>query len=243
MKKGYLLGVAVALIVAIVVTAALSLQPANEPTPENAPGKSKLHYTLTYSYFIEGDPYLSPQTKEALEKWGKIEHITPAAAEVKTYTQIPAFENDAKGTHPAYVLFPELNGADYKYGSWMDKPTGMSVSGCYRMVGGMTTDEKIKIYVDASGEIVKYETINLGKYDALGLDGAKLENLHSTFTNRVIDKMRAVISQHSSAVEEQTTYRIFTDSLGRIVITTNISIQQLEAYSETLKVELYAIVK
>ena len=56
-------------------------------------------------------------------------------------------------------------------------------------------------------------------------------------------KMRAVISQHSSAVEEQTTYRIFTDSLGRVVITTTVSIQQLEAYSETLKVELYAVVK
>lgn len=243
MKKGFLLALAVVLIVVIVVTTALSLQPANDPKKEETPGKVKLHYTLTYSYFIDGDPYISPQTKEALAGWGDIEYITPAAAEVKSGTQIPAFENDAKGTHPAYVLFPELNDADYKYCSWMDTATGVSVSGCYRMVGGMTTDEVVKIYVDASGNIVKYETVNLGKYDALDLNGSKLEDLRSAFTNRVINKMHTVISCHFPAAEEQTVYRIFTDSLGRVVITTTLAIQQVEAYSDTLKVELYAVVK
>ena len=105
MKKGYLLALAVALIIAIVVTAALSLQPAEKPIPENTPGKSQLHYTLTYSYFVHGDPYISPQVKQTLDGWGNIEYITPSTAEVETSTQIPAFENDAKGTHPVYVRF------------------------------------------------------------------------------------------------------------------------------------------
>lgn len=244
LKKGFLLALAGGLLIAIIVTVASGLRPAEKLSSEGTKDEpvDSMNYTLSYGYFIVDDPYVSPKTRQVLKELGKLEYIAPSEPKVEVSTQIPERENDAKGTPYVYSLFPETNTSAYKISIWKDKGTGMSVSGCYRVIGEMTTDELIKVYADTSGNIVKYETINFGKYDGLALDEEKIQDLYTEFSGEVRRKIRSVTCCHSAMTEEQTNYRIFTDSLGRPVITTTVRIEQEEAYSKTIEVELYAVI-
>ena len=180
-----------------------------------------------------------------MNSFGKNELITPATPIVETYTEIPEFENNAKGTDPICILLPDLDISKYRICAWRDTETGLTTSGWYRIIGGpvegMMTDELVRYDVDPSGSITQYETVNLGKYDALGIDESRLENLSNIFSNAIYKAIGTkLFYQFSYTTTSQTTFRVFTDSQDRVVITTTIKMEQ---EGKTVKADLYAVVK
>ena len=203
-----------------------------------------LSYSLSYYYCIKGNGYVSETTRQLLNNFGESEYITPATPIVETYTEIPEFENNAKGTDPICILLPDLDISKYRICSWRDTDTGFTTSGWYRIIGGplegMMTDELVSYDVDSSGIITQYETVNLGKYDDLGLDESRLENLSNTFDNAIYKAIGTKqFYQYSYTTTSQTTFRVFTDSKDRIVITTTITIEQ---DGKIVEADLYAVV-
>lgn len=223
-------------------------KPVQTEQDENSSQEPALSYSLTYYYNIEfsrknGD-YVSPEIRQALNSFGKPEKIIPATSETKIYTDIPEFENNAKGTDPICDLLPDLDISKYRISSWRDTETGETTSGWCRIIGGptygMMTDEYITYDVDPSGKIIQYKTVNLGKYDDLGLDGSKFENLGNSFTDMISKEIGSqMFYQYTYTSTSQTTFRVFTDTQGRIIITTTI---ELEQNGRLLDVDLYAVV-
>lgn len=214
---------------------------------ESTSQATALTYSLTYYYNIDytitnGD-YVSTATRQALNSFGKPQSITPASAVAETYTEIPEFENNAKGTDPICILLPDLDISKYRICSWKDAETGLT-TGWYRIIGGpiygMMTDEVVTYDIDSSGNLTQYKTVNLGKYDALELNESRLENLRKTFSNRVSKTIGTKQTyQYSYTTTSQTPFRMFTDTQDRLVITTTIALEQ---NGRTLDVDLYAVV-
>lgn len=203
-------------------------------------GKVVEDYSLTYYYCITSDEYVTETTREALDQFGKSDFsIVPSEPETQLHTDIPDLGNNAKGTYPFSVLFPELDLAKYLSCDWEDAESGLSVFGCYRTLGDMTTDEVIKVYVDSSGQIQHCETENVGKYDSLGLDESKFEALGSQFSRAATKALRPLDFYFCEAGAAQTEARVFTDSQGRLVITATIAINQ---EGRLIEAELYAAV-
>ncbi len=215
-------------------------------TDDNKSTTAKTNYTLTYSYCIKGDVYVSQETRQLFDSFGKSEYIIPATPTTETYTEIPKAENNAKGYDPYYYVMPELNLAIYgNTHSWKDYEAGMTIYANYRMVGGRisgaATDELLKVYVDSQGNIVQYDTVNFGKYDALNLDESKFEGLCSMFDSAIYKAIGTKqFYQYAAVASSPTIFRVFTDTDGRVVITTTIS---LERDGRIIEADLYAVVK
>ena len=213
---------------------------------DNKSTTSKTNYTLTYSYCIKGDVYVSQETRQLFDSFGKSEYIIPATPTTETYTEIPKAENNAKGYDPYYYVMPELNLAIYgNTHSWKDYEAGMTIYANYRMVGGRisgaATDELLKVYVDSQGNIVQYDTVNFGKYDALNLDESKFEGLCSMFDSAIYKAIGTKqFYQYAAVASSPTIFRVFTDTNGRVVITTTISLEQ---DGRLIEADLYAVVK
>lgn len=234
-------------VLCVVITGCIAkpLPTEHSETPSQEPA---LSYSLTYYYNIyftraSGD-YVSQENLQLLNNFGKSENITPATPVTETHTNIPKFENNAKGTDPICILLPDLDISKYRICSWRDTETGVTTSGWCRIIGGpihgMMTDEYITYDVDASGMITQYKTVNLGKYDDLGLDESKLENLGNNFADRISKEIGSKkFYQYTYTSTSQTTFRVFTDIQGRIIITTTI---ELEQNGKTLEIHLYAVV-
>ncbi len=215
-------------------------------TDDNKSTTAKTNYPLTYSYCIKGDVYVSQETRQLFDSFGKSEYIIPATPTTETYTEIPKAENNAKGYDPYYYVMPELNLAIYgNTHSWKDYEAGMTIYANYRMVGGRisgaATDELLKVYVDSQGNIVQYGTVNFGKYDALNLDESKFEGLCSMFDSAIYKAIGTKqFYQYAAVASSPTIFRVFTDTDGRVVITTTIS---LERDGRIIEADLYAVVK
>ena len=213
---------------------------------ESAATQVSYNYALTYYYCIKGDVYVSQETRQLFDSFGKSEYIVPAAPKTETHTEIPKAENNAKGYDPYYYVMPELNLDIYgNTHSWKDHELGMTIYANYRMVGGRisgaATDELLKVYVDSQGKIVQYDTVNFGKYDALNLDEAKFEGLCSMFGNAIYKAIGAKqFYQYAAVASSPTIFRVFTDTNGRVVITTTISLKQDD---RVIDADLYAVVK
>lgn len=220
-------------------------------TPHIEGGKSttaqvNYNYTLTYYYDIKGDVYVSQETRQLFDSFGKSEYIIPATPTTETFTEIPKAENNAKGYDPCFFVMPEL--VLDVYGdthSWKEHELGMTVYANYRMVGGRisgaATDELLKVYVDSQGNIVQYDTVNWGKYNALNLDEAKFEGLCSMFDTAIYKAIGTKqFYQYAAVASSPTIFRVFTDTNGRVVITTTISVERDGRFIEA---DLYAVVK
>lgn len=204
------------------------------------------NYALTYHYCIKGDVYVSQETRQLFDSFGESAYIIPAESRTETYTEIPKAENNAKGYDPYYYVMPELNLDIYgNTHSWKDHELGMTIYANYRMVGGRisgaATDELLKVYVDSQGNIVQYDTVNFGKYDALNLDESKFEGLCSMFDSAIYKAIGTKqFYQFAAVASSPTNFRVFTDTDGRVVITTTIS---LERDGRIIEADLYAVVK
>lgn len=213
---------------------------------ESTATQASYNYALTYHYCIKGDVYVSQETRQLFDSFGESAYIIPAESKTKTYTEIPKANNNAKGYDPYYYVMPELN-LDI-YGNthfWKDHELGMTIYANYRMVGGRisgaATDELLKVYVDSQGNIVQYDTVNFGKYDALNLDESKFEGLCSMFDNAIYKAIGAKqFYQYAAVASSPTNFRVFTDTNGRVVITTTISLEQ---DGRVIEADLYAVVK
>ena len=231
-----------------VITAGCIPAPVQTEPTDASSNEPALSYSLTYYYNIEynmvnGD-YVSEEIRQILESFGETGSFTPATPVTKTYTEIPEFENNAKGTDPICILLPDLDISKYRVCSWRDPKTRITDAGWYRIIGeptaGMMTDEFVAYDVDSSGKITQYKTVNLGKYDRLGLDESRLENLSNTFSDRISSKIGAKqFYQYAYTTTSQTTYRVFTDSQDNLVIATAIELTQ---NGKLLTVDLYGVV-
>lgn len=213
---------------------------------ESTTAQVNYNYTLTYYYCIKGDVYVSQETRQLFDSFGKSEYIIPATPTTETFTEIPKAENNAKGYDPCYYVMPELDLDIYgNTHSWKDYEAGMTIYANYRMVGGRisgaATDELLKVYVDSQGNIVQYDTVNWGKYTALNLDEAKFEGLCSMFDHAIYKAIGTKqFYQYAAVASSPTNFRVFTDTDGRVVITTTIS---LERDGRIIEADLYAVVK
>lgn len=228
----------------IVMTGCISksVQPTDIETSSNEPS---LNYSLTYYYCIKSDGYVSEETRQLFESFGKSEYMIPATPVTEMYTEIPVAENNAKGYDPISFVLPEFDLTNYgNTHYWKDYDVGMEIAANYRMVGdrvnGMATDELVKVYIDSAGNIKQYETVNLGKYDSLNLEESKLENLCNMFDSALYEAIGTkLFFQYTSVASSPTNYRVFTDSQDRVVITTTIAIEQ---DGKIIEADLYAMV-
>ena len=234
------------IIILCLITTGCASTPTQTDPVVSSTKEPTLSYSLTYYYNIDfnivnGD-YVSQDILQLLNDFGKPQDITHAAPAIETYTEIPEFENNAKGADPVCILLPDLDISKYRICSWWDAETGITTSGWYRIIGestnGMMTDELITYDVDSEGNITKYTTVNLGKYDNLGLDEAKLRNLSDIFSSKISNEIGTkMFYQYSYTTTSQTTFRLFTDTQDRIIIATTIVLEQ---NGKPLKVNLYA---
>ena len=230
--------------VILVLLSSCSVKPVE--TVNNESTTSKTNYTLTYSYCIKSDVYISEDTRQLFESFGKSEYIIPATPTTETYTEIPKAENNAKGYDPYCYVMPELDLSVFgNTHSWKDYEAGMEIYANYRMIGGRisgaATDELLKVYVDSQGNIVQYDTVNFGKYDALDLDEANFEGLCSMFDHAIYKAIGTKqFYQYAPVASYPTYFRVFTDTDGRVVISTTISLEQ---DSQVIEADLYAVVK
>ena len=248
MKKNSNRFVAILLAAVLCFMIASCVKPIQTDPPETLPNKPALSYSLSYYYNIDfnltNGEYVSQAIQQALNSFGKPQDFTPAAPITKIYTDIPKFENNAKGTDPICILLPDLDLSKYRTCAWRDKNTGLTESGWYRIIGGptygMMTDELVSYDVDSSGNVTQYKAVNLGKYDDLDLDESRLEQLRITFSDAVSAKIGATqFYQYFYTTTSQTPFRIFTDTQGRLVIAASITLTQ---NGKSLEVDLYAVV-
>lgn len=200
-----------------------------------------VQYYLDYYYCIKEDGYVSETSRQMLSSFGERGYFAPAASAVQTHTQIPEVTNGAKGHGYISLVLPEADPAQYR--SSAKEPAdadSLEMVACYRTVGGMTTDELVNIYMDPSENIVKFETVNYGKYDDPALDDAAFENVRTTFSH-AINKVSGISGGARHAPEDgQTSYHIFTDAQGNVVVATDVFMEQ---DGKLLEVELYALVR
>ena len=248
MKRRLSISIALILCFTSLAFCGCSTEPVQTEPVTTSPAAPALSYSLTYYYNIEytkanGD-YVSPEIQQLLNGLGKPERITPATAVTEVYTDIPEFENNAKGTDPVCILLPDLDISKYRICSWQDAKTRVTTSGWYRIIGGLTygmmTDELVTYDVDSSGNITQYMTVNLGKYDDLGLDESKLESLRQTFGSAISEAIGSKqFYQYFYTTTSQTPFRVFTDTQGRLIIATAIELTQ---NGKLLVVDLFAVV-
>lgn len=229
----------------------------NGPDAEPTANVQVKPINISYTYCFFGDDYIPHGLWQQMDQFGKAEWIESSAPVTETYTQIPEPENNAKGVAPISIVLPDLDLTQYSgVYRWTDAETDLKVSAYYRVVGGMLTDELVKVYTDSAGNIKQYETVNLGKYDGLGLDEKRMAGVGSTLTSRVHRMLNSVVSEsyaptpcHAPAdcvpasVQTPSNYILFTDKQGRVIVGTRASLDLNSDIRQIVKqVDLYAVI-
>jgi len=210
------------------------------------PQTTKISKDLSYYYgFIDEVP-LTTNAKEMLNEFGEPLPFWPEEPHTELCTEIPNVENNAKGVDPITIILPDLDRSKYD-GPYFkkDHETGLEVSVYYRMVADMVTDECIKIYMDADGNIVHYETINLGKYDELNLNEEVLTDRLLRFQDAVHNSLSSVTLDFfvRDAVHASTAYALFSNNERQLVITTTTPlIAECALNKSNILVDLYAAI-
>ena len=219
----------------LVAISVLGLVGCNEAPP------SDQEPDFLYYYNFEDYGQNTDTLKPIAEKFGKNKAISPNAnPEVLTYTEIPEVENNAKGPDPICIVLPDLDLAKYDGPYlWMDEATGLEVSAYYRVVANMLTDEMVKVFVDSAGNIIQYETVNLGKYDALNLDTEQIEYAQTAFRDMIHTTFQGVLQEVCPPKQHHglSAYEVFTDDEGQLVITTRLVLK-----NTIVTMDLYSVI-
>lgn len=204
-------------------------------------------YSYAYSFVGDADIYIPNELRTKMGQFGDNKWIQQATPTTKMYTEIPEPENDVKGPDPICIVLPDLDLAKYDGPYiWKDNETGLEVSAYYRVVAGILTDELIKVYVDSSGTIIQYETVNLGKYEDLNIDEAQIEGLQSALSSRKSNLTGDAILEYyaPSSHESPTWCMLFTDTHNHVVLCTRGSLKvDSEIRGIVREVDLYAILE
>jgi len=207
---------------------------------------TRISKNLSYYYgFIDEVP-LTTNAKEMLNEFGKPLSFWPAEPQIELFTEIPKVENNAKGIDPITILLPDLDRSKYD-GPYFknDYKTGLEVSVYYRMVADMVTDECIKIYIDAGGNIEYYETVNLGKFDELNLNEDVLTDRMLRFSDAIHNSLSSVTLDFfvRNAIHASSAYALFSNNDGQLVITTTTPlIADCALNKSNILVDLYAVI-
>ena len=224
---------------AMVFCSGCSIRIVDETKPQYDP--SKQGPALSYGYCIGNFDYVDTDIRYYLNKFGDPELLQPADDQIITYTEIPAVENNAKGTDPLCIVLPNIDHSQYVTGESYDDPTGnLNICPYYRIIDGMVTDECILIYIDHAGTILKYETVNDGRYDLTAEQQNNLAYFQNLLEERIDSKLHSLVFEKMSPTLHQapSVYSVITDAQGRTVIYCTAILKSDEQY---LKVDLYGI--
>ena len=228
------------------ITAGCSIRKNVPQADAPQPQSTKISKDISYYYgFIDEVP-LTTNAKEMLNEFGKPLSFWPEEPQTELFTDIPNIENNAIGIDPFTIILPDLDRSKYD-GPYFknDYETGLEVSVYYRMVAEMVTDECIKIYMDADGNIAHYETVNLGKYDELDLNEEVLTDRLLRFQDAIYNSLSAVTLDFfvRDAVHASTAYALFSNNEGQLVITTTTPlIAECALNKSNILVDLYAVI-
>lgn len=202
--------------------------------------------TFAYSFVGDIDTYVPSELQTQMDGFGRSQVILQAEPVTQMYTDIPKPDNSAKGVEPICIVLPELDLSQYSDPYiFQDEATGLSVSAYYRTVADVLTDELIKIYIDADGNIRQYETVNRGKYDTFP-DAMQVESMRLALRGREKEYLADVIRECCAPVDfhAPSAYMLFTDTQGRIVLQTRGTLKTDGEMLQMVRyVDLYAIVK
>ena len=216
----------------------------NATVPSNDKGVY-VNYSYAYSFVGDANIYVPNELQEKMDQFGDYKWIQQASPITQMCTQIPEAENNAKGPDPICIVMPDLDLSKYDGPYlWKDDETGLEVSAYYRVIAGILTDELVKVYVDSSGNIKQYETVNLGKYDNLNIDEQQIEGLRSALSSQKSKLTGDVILEYyaPSSHDSPTWCMLFTDTQDRVVLCTRGALKiDSEIRQIVRKVDLYAI--
>lgn len=209
--------------------------------PENIPPSQSFSF-----FFSPVNNYVPKTILSELNGFGTQKDIVLPNSIVEVHDEIPTVENDAKGLDPICIVMPELDLADYEGPYiWSDEQTGLEVSAYYRVVAGMPTDELVKVYIDSSGNIKQYETVNLGKYDNLDLDEESITKKCDAFQTIIYNALQNIAVEFYAYpnIHASSAYMLCTDEVGNIVIkTTAVLSESDDTKQESYLVNLYAVI-
>jgi len=205
------------------------------------------NYSYAYSFVGDADLYVPKELRKQMNQFGDNEWIQQASPITEMFTEIPKPENDAKGQDPICIVMPNLDLSKYDGPYlWKDHKTGLEISAYYRVVAGILTDELVKVYVDSSGNIKQYETVNLGKYDNLNLDEHQIEGLRSALSSRK-SKLTgdAILEYYAPSPHHASSWcLLFTDTQDRVVLCTRGALNTDSEIRQIVRqVDLYAILE
>ena len=236
------------LLLMISVTGCISVYNSPSDSDTESSTTSVLYYPSRYYYsYVEAD-YISDNFRKKMNTFGEITIIEQAEDTTEIVTEFREGINNASGTPLIAKYLPELDQSKYTGGyGYTDTETGMNVSVYYRVVDGMLTDEMVKFYLDQSRNVVQYETVNWGKYDGLNLDESQIKSLRVMFENHVHAYLDDIIFEYFAPTQKNASsaYILFTDSQGRLVISTRVKMQSdvtAPSSSADIYVDLFAVI-
>lgn len=246
-SKKLVCGIFAMLLLLSITGCGLTFQGNNNATyPSNNKGVYA-NYSYAYSFVGDADIYVPNELREQMDQFGESEWIKQSSAVTDIYTEIPEPENGAKGPDPICIVMPELDLSKYDGPYiWKDDKTGLEVSAYYRVIADILTDELVKVYVDSSGNIKQYETVNLGKYDNLNIDEQRIVGLQSALRSQKSKLTGDVILEYYAPTshESPTWCILFTDTQDRVVLCTRGALKvDSEIRQIVRQVDLYAILE
>jgi len=187
---------------------------------------------------------LTEEVRQKLNDFGAPLSFWPAEPVIETFTEIPEIENNAIVTDPITIVLPDLDHSKYSGPYFMiDHAKNLEVSVYYRIVADMLTDECVKIYIDADGNIEQYETVSLGKYDEMNLNEEALTNRILQFNDAIHATLSSVTLDFfvREAIHAPSAYAMFTDNEGRLVIQTTTALTtECSLNQSSILLDLYA---
>ena len=205
------------------------------------------NYFYAYGFVGDADIYVPDELREQMDQFGENKWIQQSTAVTEMYTEIPEPENGAKGLDPICIVMPDLDLSKYDGPYlWEDDETGLEVSAYYRIIAGTLTDELVKVYVDSSGNIKQYETVNFGKYDNLHIEEWQIEGLRSALNSRTRELTGDTVLEYyaPSSHHSPTWCILFTDTQDRLVLCTRGALNTDGAIRQIVReVNLYAILE
>ena len=239
----------IAMLVALVLvffTAGCSIRENVPQADTDTPHTFTISKNLSYYYGFTDEVPLTKDAKQLLEDFGEPLSFWPAEPVTETFTEIPEPENNAKGVDPITIVLPELDLAKYSGPYFTDDyETGLEVSSYYRVVADMVTDECVKIYINSDGQISHYETVNLGKYDAMDLSEEALADRILRFEDSIRNALSSVTLDFfvREPIHGPSAYGLFTDNKDRLVITTTTPLTaECTLNQSSVLVDLYCVI-
>lgn len=233
-------------LVLVLFTAGCSIR---KNVPLSTPDTSQavtIQKNLSYYYGFADEVPLTQDTAKKLQDFGVPLSFWTSEPKTELFTEIPKVENKAKGIDPITIVLPNLDLTKYD-GPYFrnDYETGLEVSVYYRVVADMITDEYVNIYVNAEGNIVQYETINLGKYDALNLNEKVIADRQLRFRDAIHKSLSSVTLDFfvRDVIHAPSAYGLFSNNEDRLVITTTTAlITECTLNQSTAWLDLYAVI-